>query len=987
MSVLDESRLELMRRRLAGVDAGGSATGTPPTPDAAHDPSPRLHGELGVAERRMWRIHQLDPESVSHNIGLVLTFTDGRSTDEVVTALQETLRSPVLSSVLVNDEGVVRRESADVEGGWSVPDTVWEWPAHAEGAAAPGDVDETSLTRRPFRLAEEVPARARLTVAPDGTCTVILVVHHIAVDGTSWPALLGPLVTGTSAVTPVAGVAADRAAPQVDDALRHALSTWAADDIRHPLTGALPTESAEQSWITPLDEGAVTRDRRALDPAVVAALGEVAREVGATSNALMIGVCALAAHSLTGADDLVMLVPSENRRSDEDPREVGYCGTIVPIRCTVDPTASVRESLRRMMSAIYSSMEFASIDYGTLLTALRARGGRFPVADVMASVRSAPVRGVTETGSGVDYRSVSTGVGGYPLSYAFEITDDGIHLEIDHRTDIPESEVTQRAPAVAMGLLAELPDNLDSTLADLVDAVRAACAFPELPTRRSRFASPGRGWAQVGADLIRMAESVSDTAHHGAPLPHGLPGDVLDEVDSALGPRVIPSAGVGESQALARLGDLVARHGLDLTHTRTAAHLQPPPLTVAVVADALAGATNASLDTYDSGPATLAIEQWMIAALADLAGLGAGAGGVFGPGGSYSNLLALLIARDHAASALGLDTRTDGTGALPRPVVFCSRIAHFSIHRACAALGLGESAVVGIDVDDDHRMLPAALESALAAAGDRTPVAVVATAGTTDFGTVDPLPEIAAIARRRGVWLHVDAAYGFGSLFSDRLAGLVEGIDRADSITLDLHKIGWQPAAASVLLLADSGRFAAVDRSVSYLNPTDDIEAGYGGLLGQTLQTTRRPDVLKVAATFLAYGRLGLGSMLDRCHELARHAEQRIATEPHLELIAPVTLTTVVFRYRCADLDAVNAELRRRLIRSGAALIGRTRVVTAGADRPQVCLKLTLLNPEAHEADIDALFDDIIRVALEVEAENTRALSTDADALEASHEH
>ncbi|MGJ0120145.1 pyridoxal phosphate-dependent decarboxylase family protein [Williamsia sp. MIQD14] len=516
-----------------------------------------------------------------------------------------------------------------------------------------------------------------------------------------------------------------------------------------------------------------------------------------------------------------------------------------------------------------------------------------------------------------------------------------------------------------------------------------------MPARRSRFTSPGRGWAQVGEDLIRMAESVSATSHHGAPLPHGLPGDVLDEVGSRLGPRVIPSAGIGESQALARLGDLVARHGLDLTHTRTAAHLQPPPLTVAVVADALAGATNASLDTYDSGPATLAIEQWMIAALADLAGLGADAGGVFGPGGSYSNLLALLIARDHAAAAIGLDTRADGTGALPRPVVFCSRIAHFSLHRACAALGLGESAVVGIDVDDDHRMVPAALEAALAAAGDRTPVAIVATAGTTDFGTVDPLREISAIARRHGVWLHVDAAYGFGSLFSDRLAGLLDGVDRADSITLDLHKIGWQPAAASVLLLADSGRFAAVDRSVSYLNPTDDIEAGYGGLLGQTLQTTRRPDVLKVAATFLAYGRLGLGAMLDRCHDLARHAEQRIATEPHLELIAPVTLTTVVFRYRCADLDAVNAELRRRLIRSGAALIGRTRVVTADADHPQVCLKLTLLNPETHETDIDALFDDIIRVALEVESENARALSADGpsihspstDALEASREH
>src|SRR5690606_31754852 len=228
---------------------------------------------------------------------------------------------------------------------------------------------------------------------------------------------------------------------------------------------------------------------------------------------------------------------------------------------------------------------------------------------------------------------------------------------------------------------------------------------------------------------------------------------------------------------------------------------------------------------------------------------------------------------------------------------------------------------------------------------------VVATAGTTDFGSIDPLPRIAEIAARHHVWMHVDAAYGFGSLFSDKLAGLLTGIERADSITLDLHKVGWQPAAASVLLLSDQQRFASLNRSVAYLNPDDDVEAGYGGLLGQTLQTTRRPDVFKVAATFLAYGREGLGEMLDACHELAQYAERRIATELQLDLVAPVTLTTVLFRYRCEDLDLdqVNGEVRRRLINSGKALIGRTQVRIHGEGEPRTCLKLTLLNPEATE--------------------------------------
>ena len=506
------------------------------------------------------------------------------------------------------------------------------------------------------------------------------------------------------------------------------------------------------------------------------------------------------------------------------------------------------------------------------------------------------------------------------------------------------------------------------------------------PWRRpSKFAGPGDGWAEVGTGLAQVARAV-DGSHHGSPLPSGAPAEMLAAVAESLGPQRIPETGMGESAALTTVADLIARYGLDLTHTLCAAHLQPPPLTVAVVADALASATNASLDTYDSGPATLAIEKWTIAALARLAGFSESAGGVFGPGGSYSNLLALLIARDYGAAARGIDVRQSGTSALARPVVLCSQVAHFSIHRACAALGLGEAAAIPVPVDADHRMIPEALETALAELGaTHTPVAVVATAGTTDFGSIDPLPEIAEIAKRHGVWFHVDAAYGFGSLFSDNLATLLTGIDRADSITLDLHKVGWQPAAASVLLLADEQRFASLNRSVAYLNPDDDVEAGYGGLLGQTLQTTRRPDVLKVAATFLAYGRTGLGEMLDTCHELALHAERRIGTELQLELVAPVTLTTVVFRYRCEDLDLdqVNAELRRRLISSGKALIGRTQVRVHGAGEPRTCLKLTLLNPESSECDIDALFDELLRVALEVESEG---LAIDQDEMVKVHE-
>ncbi|WP_336321827.1 pyridoxal phosphate-dependent decarboxylase family protein [Streptomyces lavendofoliae] len=488
---------------------------------------------------------------------------------------------------------------------------------------------------------------------------------------------------------------------------------------------------------------------------------------------------------------------------------------------------------------------------------------------------------------------------------------------------------------------------------------------PLSPFPPTLLAGSHEGLAEVLATLAEAVDTAAAARRPGGPVPAGSPAEVLAAASRALGPEELPAEGLGPKAALQLLTTLLVEGGIDLSHPRAAAHLQPPSLAVAVAADTLASAQNASLDTYDSGASALAVERWLIGVLIRLAGLGERADGVLTPGGSLSNLMGLLLARDAAALRRGVDAREQGVAALPGPVVFCSELAHFSTHRACAALGLGEAAVRPVPVDERRRMRPDALAAALDALGpDRTPVAVVATAGTTDFGSVDPLPEIAEIAAGHGMWMHVDAAYGFGALFSRRLAGRLAGLELADSVTLDLHKIGWQPAATSVLLVSDTTAFTSLDREVAYLNPVDDTEAGYDGLLGRSLQTTRRPDAVKAAATLLAYGRGGMGRMLDACHDLARHAERRIAAEPALELVAPAELTTVLFRYRGADpaaSDELNGALRRLLLESGTALIGRTEARAGGPGSPKrVCLKFTLLNPTATTADIDGLVDTVL---------------------------
>ncbi|MGZ4543491.1 MAG: pyridoxal-dependent decarboxylase, partial [Mycobacteriaceae bacterium] len=194
--------------------------------------------------------------------------------------------------------------------------------------------------------------------------------------------------------------------------------------------------------------------------------------------------------------------------------------------------------------------------------------------------------------------------------------------------------------------------------------------------------------AEVAALLVRALGGALSVSAPDGPLPAGDPLEVLAAASAAL-PQTIPEQGDGADAALHRMAALLTRWGLDLSHPHAAAHLQPAPLAVAVAADALASATNASLDTYDSGPATLAVERWAIRQLATLAGLGPCAGGVLTPGGSLSTLLGLLLARDAAGDQFGVDVRTDGVAALGTPVVLASELAHFSVLRACSALGLG----------------------------------------------------------------------------------------------------------------------------------------------------------------------------------------------------------------------------------------------------------------------------------------------------------
>ncbi|MFE2697782.1 pyridoxal phosphate-dependent decarboxylase family protein [Streptomyces mirabilis] len=410
----------------------------------------------------------------------------------------------------------------------------------------------------------------------------------------------------------------------------------------------------------------------------------------------------------------------------------------------------------------------------------------------------------------------------------------------------------------------------------------------------------------------------------GGPLPAGGPESVARRVRDAVG-DVLPEQGTED--ALRVVVRALAEGAADPADPLCAAHLHCPPLAVATAADLAASALNPSMDSWDQAPAASELEALVTRALAQEIGAG---DALVTTGGTESNQLALLLAREAHAGVRLLHGAN----------------AHHSLPRAAWLLGLPDPVVVPAPAGT---MDLAALDEALTELqGLRGSLLVAATAGTTDAGLIDPLPDIADLCEAHGTRLHIDAAYGGALLFSDHHRGKLDGLDRAHTVTLDLHKLGWQPVAAGLLVVKDPHDLNALSHRADYLNADDDTEAGLPDLLGRSLRTSRRPDILKVAVTLKTLGRAGLGALVDQVCARAVELADLVEAHPGFELYDPPTLSTVLFRPAEASDEAV-AAVRRTLLHEGRAVLGRALL----DDR--LWLKATLLNPHTRPGDLAAL--------------------------------
>ncbi|WP_371679026.1 aspartate aminotransferase family protein [Streptomyces sp. NBC_01276] len=445
--------------------------------------------------------------------------------------------------------------------------------------------------------------------------------------------------------------------------------------------------------------------------------------------------------------------------------------------------------------------------------------------------------------------------------------------------------------------------------------------------------TPPLAGGRHGADALRPLLDTALTAlttgarERGGPLPAGGPDTVAARVAAALG-DVLPAHGTGDHEALRTLVHTLTAGAADPADPLCAAHLHCPPLAVAAVADLAASVLNPSLDSWDQAPAASAIEAHLTRTLAaELYGTPR-ADALLTTGGTEANQLALLLARERHG---------------PHLTVLHGANAHHSIPRAAWLLGLPPARALPTP---NGTLDPATLAEALTHTPG--PVLVTATAGTTDAGLIDPLTPLADLCDRHGADLHIDAAYGGTLALSPRHRHRLDGLTRARSLTLDLHKLGWQPVAAGLLAVRDTTDLTPLAHQADYLNATDDTDAGLPDLLGRSLRTTRRPDAFKIAVTLRSLGRDGLAHLIDLTCAAAHRLADLLDAHPGFELHAHPTLTTVLFRPTPTDDDQL-ATLRRTLLQDGTAVLGR-----ATADG-RLWLKATLLNPHTTARDLDTL--------------------------------
>ncbi len=408
---------------------------------------------------------------------------------------------------------------------------------------------------------------------------------------------------------------------------------------------------------------------------------------------------------------------------------------------------------------------------------------------------------------------------------------------------------------------------------------------------------------------------------------------------------------------------------LAIHHPRNMGHQVATPLPMAALCDLVAALSNQAMAVYEAGPSATMLERQVIRWLCNLIDgeRWKNAGGVLTSGGAQANLTALLVARQVSTSRENPSSNIwkDGITNQAKLKILSSEHAHYSVSRAAGIMGLGSDSVIKLATDQAGRIDLSALKTAHQSCikNKETIIAVVANAGCTPTGSIDPLLVIGEYCQANALWFHVDGAHGASALLSENHAEKLAGIALADSVVWDGHKLMYMPAAISAVLFRNEQHsYSAFSQDASYLFQGEHHEDEAFNLSYRTLECTKRMMALKLWTAFSLYGTDGMGMLVEEAFAKAKLFAEKVNQTAHFELLMPPDTNIVCFRYLPQDIpDTIVNErmtkIRQYLIQRGDFHL--TQVDLHGT----IWLRTTLMNPFTTEQDLDALLDCIVKTS------------------------
>jgi glutamate/tyrosine decarboxylase-like PLP-dependent enzyme len=461
--------------------------------------------------------------------------------------------------------------------------------------------------------------------------------------------------------------------------------------------------------------------------------------------------------------------------------------------------------------------------------------------------------------------------------------------------------------------------------------------------------------AAAGVDISAAIAPLHEQRYRSPIVRPSLAADVAALIDTSF-----PAGGDSLEQLVVQVTNTTDRYPRRNTHPGFFGWIAPSGLPSDPLAHAMVSELNENVGGYWSSPVGTTIEKTVIRWLADLVKFPQQSEGVLLSGGSMANMSGLAAA---LAKRCGPGYREQGLAAFSgssKPIIVCSEAVHFSIRRAAVMLGIGTDNIVGVETDDQFRMRIDRLAEILQR--HRNVVCVVASAGTTNTGAIDPLEQIAELCASHDTWLHVDAAYGGGGLMSEALQPRYRGIEHADSVVMDLHKWFFQSLDGSLLLYRDATWARQLFFETSdYLRSSAEPTPEQYMFFHIAPELSRRFRALPFYIAMRCYGIPRLGRNALHNVQCAEYLADLISQQDELELIVAPQLSILCFRFRPAglgddEIDRINSEIRDRIQLEGEYLMSATLV------RGRPVLRVCVMNHATRASHIEGLLASVLRI-------------------------